>query len=92
MTAQAVPVNVTGTSAVSAVPCTYRGLSIRDTSGATNTVKVFDNTSAATGTVMASFQLLANASALDNVTDGVRAAAGLYLQSTGAIEGSVRVG
>jgi hypothetical protein len=92
MTAQAVPYNVTATGAVVATPCTYRGLSIRDASGATNTVTLYDNPSAASGIVLASFQLAANASALDSVPDGVRCAAGIYLQATGAIVGSVRVG
>jgi hypothetical protein len=92
MTAQAIAYNVTATAAVVAIPCTYRGLSIRDASGATNTVKLYDNASAASGTVLAAFQLAANASALDSVPDGVRCANGIYLQATGAIEGSVRVG
>jgi hypothetical protein len=91
MTAQATPVNVTGTGTVYGTPCTYRGLSIRDTSGSTNTVTLYDNTSAA-GTVIGSFQLAANASALDNIADGVRCANGIHLASTGAIVGSVRIG
>lgn len=93
MTAQATARDVTATAVVMAMPCTYRGLSIRDTSGATNTVTLYDNdTAVASGTVLASFQLAANASALDNVADGVRAAKGIYLVASGAIVGSVRVG
>lgn len=91
MTAQSIAYNVTGTGTVLTGAGTYRGLSIRDTSGAANTVTVYDNTSAS-GTVLASFQLAANASALDNVPDGVRCNTGIHLVSTGAIVGSVRVG
>jgi hypothetical protein len=91
MTGQCTAVNVTGTATVHTGIGTYRGLSIRDTSGVANTVTVYDNTSAA-GTVLASFQLAANASALDNVADGVRCALGIHLVSTGSIVGSVRVG
>ena len=92
MTAQAVPYNVTATGVVIATAATYRGLSVRDTSGSTNTVTLYDNASAASGTVLGSFQLAANASALDNVADGLRCANGIYLSATGAIVGSVRVG
>lgn len=92
MGAQASAVNVTGTGVVVTTPCTYRGLSIRDASGATNTITLYDNASAASGTVISSYQLAANASAAEDVSDGVRAVAGLYLTSTGAVVGSVRVG
>lgn len=91
MTAQGSALNVTGTGTVYSGGCTYRGLSIRDTSGATNTITVYDGTSAA-GTVIAAFQLAANASALDNIADGVRCGIGIHLVSTGAIVGSVRIG
>lgn len=93
MTAQAAAVNVTGTGAVNAGPCTFRGCSIRDTSGATNTVKIYDNASAASGTVLMSVQLAANASVPPlSVADGLRAVDGLFLSATGAVEGSVWVG
>lgn len=92
MTAQCVPYNVTATGVVVATAATYRGLSIRDTSGATNTVTLYDNASAASGTVLGSFQLAGNASALDNIADGLRCANGIFLQATGAIVGCVRVG
>lgn len=93
MTAQATPVGATGTGAVVTTPCTYRGLSFRDTSGATNTLKLFDNASAASGTVLYAAQVSANqAFPLDNIPDGLHCANGIYLQATGAVEGSVRVG
>lgn len=93
MTAQASAVNVTGTGVVNAGPCTFRGCSIRDTSGATNTVKLYDNASAASGTVLLSVQLAANASVPPlALADGLRATSGLYLSATGAVEGSVWIG
>jgi hypothetical protein len=81
---------VTGTGAVRAGPGVYKGCRIRDTSGAANTVKIFDNT-AASGTILFVAQLAANASATDAPADGVFHATGLHLQATGAIEGSVWV-
>lgn len=93
MGAAATAVAVTGTGAVFALgTCTYRGLSLRDASGSANTVTVYDNPAAASGTVLATFVLDANASVLDNVDGGVRAATGLYLETTGAVIGSVRIG
>lgn len=91
MAAQCTATNVTGTGTVQSGACTYRGLSIRDTSGSTNTITVYDNTSAS-GTVIASFQLAANTSALDNISDGLRCNNGIHLVSTGAVVGSVRIG
>jgi hypothetical protein len=93
MTAQAAAVNVTGAGVVNATPCTFRGCSIRDTSGSTNTIKVYDNASAASGTILLAVQLAANASVPPlAVSDGLRANAGLYLSTTGSVEGSVWVG
>jgi hypothetical protein len=45
MTAQATPYNVTATGAVVGGACTLRGWSIRDASGATNTIRIYDNPS-----------------------------------------------
>lgn len=72
-------------------PCIYRGVSIRDTSGAPNTVTLYDNASAASGTVVATFQLAAGTDKQD-APDGVRCVNGLFLQVSGAIAGSVRIG
>lgn len=83
--------NVTGTGTVQTGVCTYRGLSVRDTSGSANTITVYDGVSAA-GTVIASFQLAANASALDNISDGLRCGTGIHLVSSGTVVGSVRIG
>jgi hypothetical protein len=86
----ATPLPVTGTGTVRAGPGVYKGCSIRDTSGAGNTVKIFDNT-AASGTILFAVVLAANGAATDVPGDGVFHATGLHLTSTGAIEGSVRV-
>jgi hypothetical protein len=59
MTAQGTAYNVTATGAVFALPCTFRGASIRDTSGATNTIRIYDNASAASGTILLTVQLAA---------------------------------
>lgn len=90
MTAQATPVNVTATGVVSANACTYRGLAVFSTAGAT--VAVYDNASAASGTVLAKFVLAANGSKEIDVADGTRCANGIYLTASAAIEGHVRVG
>jgi hypothetical protein len=90
MTAQSTPVNITGlTQAISAVPCTYRGLHVFSTPGAT--VTVYDNT-AASGTVLAKFTLAAAGDKVVDLADGTRCATGVYLSSTAAVEGHVRIG
>lgn len=92
-TAQASAVNVTATGAVSSVPCTYRGFFL--TAGTVPaTVTIYDNPSAASGTVLASFTLAtAGLYASDDITDGVRCTAGLYVSVTaGTVTGHVRVG
>lgn len=90
MAAQSTPVNVTGTGVVSAVACTYRGLALFSTAGAT--VTVFNNASAAAGTVLAKFTLAAGGDKQIDVADGTRCANGLYLETSAAVEGHVRVG
>lgn len=91
MTAQARPVNITGTTqAISAAPCTYRGFSIGSTAGAT--VTLYDNASAASGLVLAQFTLPANGFQHVEIVDGARCENGVYLSSTAACQGHVRVG
>jgi hypothetical protein len=65
------------------------GLSLRDTSGAANTVTLFDNASAAAGTKVAVVQLAANASQIVAIPEGIWLNAGLFATQTGAAEGSV---
>jgi hypothetical protein len=93
MTAQASAVNVTGTGAAYTGPCTYRGFFITATA-TTTTVTIYDNASAASGTVLASFTLAtAGLYAADDITDGVRCLNGIYVSvSAGTAVGHVRVG
>lgn len=89
MTAQATAVNVTATATVMATPCSFRGVTLFSTTGAT--VTIYDNTSAA-GTVLAKFTLAAGGSTHLDIADGVRCAVGIHLVATAAVDGSVRVG
>lgn len=90
MAGQATAVNVTATGAVAASPTTYRGFSIGSTAGAT--VTLYDNASAASGTVLAQFTLAANGWTSDDITDGLRCVNGIYLSATAAVQGHVRIG
>lgn len=86
---------VSATAAVFAKPGTYRGYTFRNTSAvAVATVRVYDNASAASGTLLDTVQLAASESAGDWYADGgIRAENGVYVEVVaGAIEGSVRVG
>lgn len=91
MAAQSRPVNITGTTqAMSAVPCTFRGFSIGSSAGAT--VTLYDNASAASGLVLAQFTLAANGFQHVDIADGARCENGVYLSSTAACQGHVRIG
>ncbi|OHV46607.1 hypothetical protein BBK14_01805 [Parafrankia soli] len=77
--------------AVLAAVGVYRGICLRETAGAAAAVRVYDNPSAASGTVIGAFTLAANAS-VDVVHDGIWVT-GVYVDViSGAVEGSVRVG
>lgn len=89
MTAQARPINVTGTGIVFSGPCTYRGFSLFSTAGAT--VTIYDNTSAA-GTVLAKMVLGANGASAHDITNGLRCDNGVHVVATAAVEGHVRIG
>ncbi len=86
----AAPYPVTGTGQVFTGPGVYQGCSIRNTSGNTGTYQLYDNTSAA-GTLVATYQLVAGASATDNPATGVFFGKGLWLQASQTVEGSVRI-
>lgn len=88
-TAQAAAVNVVGAAVVASGPCTYRGFFISSVAGAT--VTIYDGTSAA-GAVLASFVLAANGWASDDISDGVRCANGVYVDTGGVLIGHVRIG
>lgn len=89
MTAQARPLNVTGTGTVVTGPCTFRGCHIFSTAGAT--VTIYDNTSAS-GTVLAKFTLAAGADRFVDIADGQRCDNGIHLVASAAVEGHVRTG
>lgn len=80
--------------AVLASPGAYRGVGLWN-SHATNgsTVTIYDNASAASGTVLDSFTLAAGASA-SVVYDGIWCVNGIYVDigGTGTVVGSVRIG
>lgn len=80
--------------AVSAVPTVYRGFTLRETAGAVATVRLYDNASAASGTLIDSVALAAGESrSIWLASGGILTTAGLYVKIVaGAVEGSVRVG
>jgi hypothetical protein len=88
----ATPVALTGADqAVATSRTTYRGITVRETAGAVATVRVFDNASAATGTLLDSIALAAGASLSLLYVGGLSARNGVYVDVTGAVEGSVRI-
>ncbi len=72
----------------------YRGWAMRETAGAVATVRLYDNASAAAGTLIDTIQLGANESGSEWLAGGgLRFANGIYVAIVaGAVEGSVRVG
>lgn len=90
MAAQSTAINVTATGVVSATPATLRGFWIFSTAGAT--VTLYDNASAASGTILATFILAANGWEKWDFADGVRCANGIFLNASAAITGNVRIG
>lgn len=90
MAAQSTAVPVTATNPVVANPCTLRGFHIASTAGAT--VVLYDNASAASGTILAQFVLAAGGDRQVDISDGVRCAAGIYMSATAAVQGHVRIG
>lgn len=80
---------------VSAGPALYGGFTIRETSGSAGAVvRVFDNASAAAGTVLDEIALTAGESAREYYGGGgIFAAAGIFVNVvSGTVSGSVRVG
>ncbi len=72
--------------------CTYRGFSVKETSGtATASLILYDNASAASGPILDEITLLANESAREFYEPGITARAGIYVSVvSGAVAGSVR--
>lgn len=89
MGAVARPINVTGTGTVYSGPCTYRGLTIGSTAGAT--VVVYDGVSAA-GPVLASFTLAAAGFQHVDLPAGARCETGIHIVTGAAVQGHVRIG
>lgn len=69
--------------------CTYRGFSIGSVLGAD--VVIYDGTSAA-GTVLAAFTVGAKGWLGDDLSDGVRCTTGIFVTTTAALQGHVRIG
>lgn len=79
--------------AAAATPAFYCGLVIRETAAGSALVKVYDNASAATGTLLDIVALTANQVLATVLAVPVRAANGIYIDVvSGAVEGSVRIG
>lgn len=89
------PIALTGSNqVVSANRVYYRGFAIRETSGsAAAVVRIYDNASAASGTVLDEIGLNPSESAREWYGDGIWAANGVYVSVvSGAVAGSVRIG
>lgn len=90
MAAQSTPVAVAQNTAAVAGACTLRGFHISSTAGAD--VVLYDNASAASGLVLAQFTLAAKGDKPVDISDGTRCANGIYVSSTAAVQGHVRIG
>lgn len=90
MTTRAIAVPVTTSAVVRDRQSVLKGWSLRSTAGAA--VVIYDNASAASGTILANFDLAANGSLTMFVGDGVHAANGLYFSASAACTGSIWVG
>jgi hypothetical protein len=89
------PVALTGSDqAVRASSAYYRGFTIRETTGgATAVVRIYDNASAASGTILDEISLVAGESAREFYPGGIWATNGVYVDVvSGTVTGSVRVG
>lgn len=79
---------------VSATRTAYRGFCIRETSGSASAlVRIYDNASAASGTVIDEISLVAGESTREWYESGIWTSNGVYVDVvSGAVAGSVRVG
>lgn len=88
----AFPTKISGSSqALITTPVNLRGVTIGETGGAVAAVRLWDNASAASGTLVATVRLAANTSQTVMFPgDGIRCVKGLYVEVVaGAVEGSV---
>lgn len=71
----------------------YAGFTLRETAGAAAVVRIYDNASAASGTLLDTIGLAANESARELYLKPVHAANGIFVDIvSGAVEGSIRIG
>jgi hypothetical protein len=78
---------------VVAGPATYRGITVRETSGSAGAVvKIYDNASAGSGTILETIALAQSQSYTVIHPSAVIASAGIYADIVaGAVEGSVYI-
>jgi len=74
------PVNFTASGAVRLVPGTLMGYTVRETAGTDAVVNVYDNTSAATGALLATIGLGPKESRDINFDRGRTASNGIYVE------------
>ena len=78
--------------AVNAAAGIYAGFAIRETAGAAAVVRIYDNASAGSGTLIDTVGLAANESAREFYPGGIWCVLGIYVDIvSGTVEGSVRV-
>ncbi len=80
--------------ALVATPTTFCGYSIRETAGAAAVVRIWDNASAASGTLLATVGFPAASASQTKYfgAEGVRAENGIFLETvSGAVEGAIYV-
>lgn len=72
----------------------YRGYTARETGGSAATVRIFDNASAASGTLLDSFDVPAGSSRSAFYDPPLQAVNGIFVDvgGTGTVEGSIRIG
>lgn len=89
-------VGVTTSAVVEAAPTTYYGYTFYNSGGSAALVRIYDNDSAASGTILDVVNVPAGGSvnayyAVEDCYGGLRATAGVYFSTSATIEGSVRV-
>ena len=87
---RAVAVPVTTSAVVRDRQSLLLGYSLSCVAG--GTVTIYDNPSAASGTILAIVTLAANGTVTQSISDGVSAATGIFFSASAACTGSVWVG
>lgn len=90
------PLVAGATQVLAARPTRYKGIVVRETSGGACVLRLWDNASAASGTIIEIVSLAANATATIHLggDGGIACANGLFLERVSGtnFEGSVRLG